>query len=88
MVTLPPPYVATKYPGYFWNVNTQTLYSLKVSGVLTELKHHKPNHWNGWWHYEKGRKGGYKVSVNGHRRSLFVVDLQELKIEDSVIPEA
>lgn len=36
MVTLPKDFVATKYPGYFWNVVDKKLYSLKVTG---ELKH-------------------------------------------------
>jgi len=80
MITLPPQYIATKFPGYFWNVNQQALYSIKVSGVLTRLKHTKPSiftHWN----------SGYRVSVNGRRMWLSDQYLTNLKPHNSVIPE-
>lgn len=63
MVTLPSEFVATKFPGYFWNTKDKKLYSIKVSGALRPLAFKKPNHWN-------HMTAGYSVSVNGRRRFL------------------
>jgi hypothetical protein len=68
MVNLPPQYVATKFPGYFFNTENKKLYSLKVSGILTPLKHIIPNRFNCWYHFTK--TGGYRVSVDGSNRVL------------------
>lgn len=75
MVTLPIEFVATRYPGYFWNTETQTLFSLKIDGVLKELKLVKPNPWN-WLPMP-----GYVVSVKGRRRTLLVGELKKLKFQ-------
>jgi hypothetical protein len=82
MVTLPPYFVATKFPGYFWNLRTQTLYSVKVHGVLKELKLTRPNQWNNLV------VPAYRVSVNGKRRYLYEKELKMLEASDSVFPEA
>jgi carbonic anhydrase len=74
MVTLPPEFVATKYPGYFWNVETQALYTAKL-GVLRELKYYGPNRWN---HYVEG----YRVCDQGERRTLMLKYLKGLKRVD------
>lgn len=37
MVTLPKDFVATRYPGYFWNVVERKLYTLKVTGELRPM---------------------------------------------------
>jgi hypothetical protein len=79
MVTLPPEFVATKYPGYFWNYSTMKLYSLKVSGELRPLKHITPNYFNNW------HCGGYRVSVNGVRKNLFDDYLHTIKPSDTQI---
>jgi hypothetical protein len=79
MVTLPPEFVATKFPGYFWNYSTMKLYSLKVSGELTPLKHIKPNYFNNW------SCGGYKVSVKGNYKVLFDDYLHNIKPSDTQI---
>jgi len=63
MVTLPKEFVATKYPGYFWNLTDLKLYSMKVTGILRPLKFEEANHWN-------HGVAGYKVSVNGKKRYL------------------
>ena len=84
MVTLPPEFIATKYPGYFWNVNTNRLYSLKVSGELRPLKHIKPNRWNNMWRYSP--TGGYRVSVKGRNRYLYDDYLNNLQPSDCEIP--
>ena len=75
MVTLPIEFVATKYPGYFWNTETQTLFSLKIDGVLKELKMVYPNHFN------MIRMPGYRVSVKGRRRHLSIGYLKDLKFQ-------
>ena len=47
MVTLPKDFVAIKFPGYFWNIKEQRLYSMKVTGVLRPLAGpYTPNHFN------------------------------------------
>ncbi len=79
MVTLPPEFTATRYPGYFWNIKTQKLFSLKVSGELRELKLIRPNHWNGW------KDPGYRVSHEGVRKVMSLPYLQTLKLKDSKI---
>lgn len=63
MITFPPEFVATKFPGYFWNTKTRRLFTIKIEGVLRELKHTKASYWtNG--------KSGYRVSYKGRRRWL------------------
>ena len=65
MVTLPVEFVKTKYPGYFWNVTTKKLYSIKVTGELKPLKFQKGGTF-GW----KVIAPGYAVSVGGVRRRM------------------
>lgn len=65
---------------YFWNIETLTLFSLKVGGELRELKITKP------CKYNKLKEPAYRISVCGHRRNLFLSDLKKLKLENSVIP--
>jgi len=80
MVTLPPDFIAIKYPGYFWHSKEKKLYSMKVSGVLHPLSGPaKPNRFN--YFIE-----GYTVSVKGRRRRLTMDYLTGLKAKDSVIP--
>lgn len=78
MVVMPKEFVATRYPGYFWNVKTQTLFTAKL-GVLREMKYTGPNRWN---HYAEV----YKVSHNGKRRSMSLDYLQRLKPTKSIFP--
>ena len=78
MVTLPPQFVATRFPGYFWNVDTQTLYTAKL-GVLRELKRDRPTPFNHMFE-------GYRVSVDGFRRKLPLRYLHKLTPNDSVFP--
>jgi hypothetical protein len=37
MVVMPDEFVATRYPGYFWNTDDQKLYSIKVTGTKYTL---------------------------------------------------
>jgi len=79
LVTLPSDFVATKYPGYFWNLRTRTLFSIKVTGVLRQMVFTKPSFWNDW-------KSGYRVCVNGRRRWLTSEYLNSLTPVASVVP--
>lgn len=79
MVRLPEGFVSTKYPGYFWNIQEQHLYSIKIGGILKPLKLYKANHFNKW------TSDGYNVTVNGRRKALLECYLLELTDTDSVI---
>ena len=83
MVTLPPPFTATKYLGYFWNTETKELFSLKQGGVLRKMRRRNPI---------PGLTGKimspyYTLSVNGERKFVTINYLHTLKLKDSVIPE-
>lgn len=80
MVTLPPEFAATKFPGYFWNTRTHSLYTLKGGGVLRELPVIKPNAFN---HIHEP---GYRVSHLGRKRWLTLSYLESLLPFDTTIP--
>ena len=92
MVTLPKRFVATKYPGYFWDMQAKMLYSIKMTGVLKPLKYQKT-----LLTMTKGgfiqplmhgkHLGGYNVSHQGRKRRLTDEYLYGLTYTDSVIPE-
>lgn len=84
MVTLPPDFIATKYPGYFWHYKKRHLYSLKCSGILRPLKRIRANHFNKL--LKRGSAYGYHVSVNGQRCWLTEKYLNTLIPTDSIIP--
>ncbi len=79
MITLPPQFTATKYPGYFWNTETRTLYSIKITGELREIQKIHPNSFNFI------RESGYRISHKGHRKFMPMSYLMELPIKDSEI---
>jgi len=62
LTRLPAGFVATKWPGYFWNMEEEDLYSIKVDGVLKPLTHQRDFRWGhytfpaGWSISHKGRK--------------------------------
>lgn len=85
MITFQKPFVATKFPGYFFNTTDEKLYSMKIDGVLKPLKFHKPNQFNHMWRYND-TKGGYYCSVRGQRRFYSIEKLKELKDVPHVIP--
>jgi len=78
MVKLPPTFTATKIPGYFWDVESLKLFSIK-SGELKPMKMSHPSRFN---HF---RPPHYRVSHHGARRLLFQHALMKLKVEDSEI---
>jgi len=84
MVTLPKDFVATRYPGYFFNTKDDKLYSLKIDGVLKPLKLQAANQFNHLYRYSPD--GGYQVSVKGLRIIYPLTKLRELKDTDATIP--
>lgn len=78
MVTLPHDFVATKYPGYYWNTTTETLFTAKL-GVLRQLKYYGPNQWNYY-------TAGYQISDKGIRKKLPMSYLRSLRNTESVFP--
>jgi len=80
MITLPPPFTATRYPGYFWNTETKLLFSLKVGGELREMKRYYPSRWTRW------DTPYYLVYHQGRQRGMGLRYLSELKLQDSEIP--
>ena len=81
MITLPPHFAETKYPGYFFNTEDQQLYSLKVDGILKPLAKVFPNP-----RFNMIREPGYRVSVKGRYRFLPMSYLKSLKLGDGEIP--
>jgi hypothetical protein len=65
MVTLPIDFVATKAPGYFWNVAEKKLYSIKVTGELRPMAFHKGGRFYGYV-----VEPGYQISVKGRKRTM------------------
>ena len=74
MVVLPKEFVATRYPGYFWNTTTKQLFSIKVTGELKPLAFCKGGTFNG--HIVKP---GYRVSHKGEKRTFPMEYLNTLK---------
>lgn len=79
MITFPPEFVATRFPGYFWNVSEKKLYSIKVSGVLRPLVRRKKNKWYHWGDH-------YTVSVEGKKRYMSADRLEKLTPRPQVVP--
>lgn len=94
MITFKPEFIATKYPGYFFNTEDNKLYSMKIDGVLKPLKYQRPNRFNhiGTYPYKLKdgtkfwSKGGYAVSVKGSRIYYAIEHLKELDAVAHVIP--
>lgn len=79
MVTLPKEFVATRYPGYFWNLSDKKLYSLKVTGELRPMAFHK-----GGTFFGNHIAPGYQISVNGRKRRFTMEYLGSLKATEAV----
>jgi hypothetical protein len=71
------------YPGYFWDVESHKMYSLKVGGVLRELKVNYVNHYmrnyNRFSKYRHGEKF-YSLSKEGRSRAMMVRNLKKLEL--------
>ena len=74
MVVMPDEFVATRYPGYFWNTDDQKLYSIKVTGELRPLAFQK-----GFVYYGRQIEPGYQISVRGQKRTMTLAYLKTLK---------
>ena len=79
MVVLPKDFVETKYPGYFFNVVDENLYSVKVTGTLKPLAKSRPNQFN---HF----RTGWGVSVRGNHRWLDLEELRRIKPKPTIYP--
>jgi len=88
MIVFPYGFVPTKYPGYFWNVRTERLSSIKIGGELRELKMSKPNRWNKLLQRKYGSDGGYRISHKGIRYWLYTAELLQLEETNTIFPEA
>ena len=94
LVSFPPEFIATAFPGYFFNVDDEKLYSMKIDGVLKPLKFQTPNQFNHIWRHpvklrggsEVNSKGGYYISVKGRRKFYAIEKLKDLEHVASVIP--
>ena len=78
MVVLPKDFVQLdRFPGYYWHVGEQKLYSLKVTGVLTPLKFYKATRM-----FARGTlidyPDGYRISVEGKRRFVDLAYLMKI----------
>jgi len=83
MITLPKEFTAIiKYPGYFWNIDSQTLWSIKINGVLKELKASNLSFSTSFRRFDKG----YFISHKGLRRFISLDSLKRTTYKDSVIP--
>ena len=74
MVTLPKDFVATRYPGYFWNVMEKKLYTIKVSGELRPMTFQRGGNF-----YGHKIAPGYQISVKGRKRKFTMDYLGSLK---------
>ena len=74
MVVLPSEFVATRYPGYFWNTDDKKLYSIKVTGELKPLKFCP-----GGQYGRHTFTSGYRISHRGEKRTMSMDYLSKLK---------
>lgn len=79
MVTLPKEFVATRYPGYFWNVAEKRLYSIKVTGELRPMALQR-----GGTFYGHVVEPGYQISVGGFKRRYTMKYLTSLKLTNQI----
>jgi hypothetical protein len=83
MVRLPEEFIATKYNGYFFNTKNETLYSIKLGGLLRPLPLRYPDRFN---HLHIP---AFYISVKGIRRAYPLKNLQELAAKprvETIIP--
>jgi hypothetical protein len=77
-----------KLPGYFWDVNSHKLYSIKVGGVLRELKVQRCKAYRGCNRFSKVKVGElyYGLSHRGRSMPTPVRDLKKLALVDYDVP--
>jgi hypothetical protein len=79
MVTLPKDFVATRYPGYFWNVVEKKLYTIKVTGELRPMTFQRGGNF-----YGHKIAPGYQISVKGRKRKFTMDYLGSLKATNAI----
>lgn len=79
MITFPDGFVATKFPGYFWNTADEKLYTMKVTGVLRPMRISYPAP------YEVDGQPSYRVSVNGVRMRLTTAQIKRTLLRGTII---
>jgi len=72
-------------PGYFWDVKKEKLFSIKIGGVLRELKMLTAHpamftHRTSRWLNLKPGQRYYRVSVEGRNRYLPLAGLKKLEV--------
>lgn len=83
MITFPDGFVATKFPGYFWNTTDEKLYTMKVTGVLRAMRRCDPAP------YEVDGQPSYRISVQGIRQRLTISQIKRtLQRDANVVPVA
>lgn len=79
-----------KYPGYYWDFRKEKLFSIKVVGILKELKLKTVNSYqNNKVPSLRGMLGReyYELSKNNRVYRIFVSDIRELANTDYIIPQ-
>lgn len=82
MITFPDGFVATRFPGYYWNTTDEKLYTMKVTGILRPMRRCDPVP-----HDEHGQTS-YRVSVNGVRRRLTIAQIKRILVRDGTVQVA
>ncbi len=77
-----------KLPGYFWDVEKHKMYSIKVGGVLRELKVQRQVGYFGYNRFSrvKFRELYYDLSHQGMSHRISVRELKKLEIVDYDVP--
>ena len=81
MITLPPTLTPIKYPGYYWCVETNRLFPIKIGGVLREIKKRRvPKH--------VPFPGDFAYSISHEGKSINIPEyrLQNTKLKDYEVP--
>lgn len=80
-----------KFPGYFWDVKDNVLYSIKVDGILKPLKvrtlHPSAKKYLTSYSYLVIGEPYYIISYKGERKYLSVKKLKQLHHIDYMIPK-
>jgi len=77
MITLPPQFIEHKYPGYFFNVIDNRLYSIKIDGILKPLRSYSLFFVNN----KPVKIKHYQISHKGKRKHVTLDSLMLLKMK-------
>jgi hypothetical protein len=82
MITFPDGFVATRFPGYFWNTTDEKLYTMKVTGILRPMQRCNPAP------NDEHTQASYRVSVNGVRQRLTIGQIKRVLVRDGTVQVA